>query len=188
VGISANLPAAAHRLPVDDARPSAQPHQRLDDQAEAIGQVVAGAAIESDTVAVLAGDDAEAVVLDLVQPCVPAGRLRRFGRQAGRDEAVRQGHASAIGSGGLKHQSKRAAGPTTANSHCRRMLHVQVRISLVLAPEVRAMPSLPFAGLCHCPWLAREVFALDYDVIRLSANVCACLPASFCRVGTMPAT
>jgi hypothetical protein len=34
--------------------------------------VVARAAVEPDTVAVVAGDDAEAVVLDLVQPCPSA--------------------------------------------------------------------------------------------------------------------
>jgi hypothetical protein len=60
-----------------------------DDQPEAVGQVVAGAAVESDAVAILAGDYAEAVVLDLVQPGIAAGRLRRFGGQAGRDEAAR---------------------------------------------------------------------------------------------------
>jgi nucleoside-diphosphate-sugar epimerase len=33
--------------------------------------------------AILARDDAEAVVLDLVQPCVPGWRLQGFGRQGG---------------------------------------------------------------------------------------------------------
>jgi hypothetical protein len=47
--------------------------------------------------AVLAGDDAEAVVLDLVQPRLATGRLRRFGGQAWRDEAEREGHDPAIG-------------------------------------------------------------------------------------------
>src|SRR5438552_7758071 len=63
---------------VDDDGARAQPGQGLDDQREAIGEV---------KVAVLAGDDAEAVVLDLVQPRLAARRLRRFGGQAGRDEA-----------------------------------------------------------------------------------------------------
>jgi hypothetical protein len=55
------------------------------------------AAVQPDAVAPFAGDDAEAVVLDLVQPCVAARRLRRFSRQAWRDEAERQGHGPAIG-------------------------------------------------------------------------------------------
>ena len=83
--------AAAHRLAVDDAGARAQTGQRLDDQREAIGQVVAGAAVEPHAVAVLARDDAEAVVLDLVQPRVAAWRLRRLGGQAWRDEARREG-------------------------------------------------------------------------------------------------
>jgi hypothetical protein len=63
--------------------------QRLGDQREAVGQVVAGAAVEPDAVAVLARDDAEAVVLDLMQRRVAARRLGRFGGQAWRDETAR---------------------------------------------------------------------------------------------------
>ena len=44
------------------------------------------------TVAVLARDDAEAVVLDLVQPRTAGGRSRGLGRETWRDEAERQGH------------------------------------------------------------------------------------------------
>jgi hypothetical protein len=62
-------------------------------QREPIGQVIAGEAVEPHAVAVLARDDAEAVVLDLVQPRVAARRLRRFGGQAGRDEAERESMA-----------------------------------------------------------------------------------------------
>jgi hypothetical protein len=69
---------------VDDAGARAQP--RLDDQREAVGQVVARSAVEPHAVAVLAGDDAETVVLDLVQPRSACWRLRRFGGEAGRDE------------------------------------------------------------------------------------------------------
>ena len=73
---------AADRLAVDDAGARAQPSQRLDDQGEAVGQVVARTAVEPHAVAVLARDDAEAVVLDLVQPRVAGGRLRALvGRQ-----------------------------------------------------------------------------------------------------------
>jgi hypothetical protein len=49
-------------------------------------------AAESHLCALLARDDAEAVVLDLVQPGIAARRLRRFGREAGRDEAARHRH------------------------------------------------------------------------------------------------
>src|SRR2546423_6997434 len=59
---------AAHGLAVDDTRARAQPGERLDDQREAVGQVVAGAAVEPHALAILARDDAEAVVLDLVHP------------------------------------------------------------------------------------------------------------------------
>ena len=53
---------------IDDARPRAQMGQRIDDQREAAGEIVARAAIEPHPLAVLAGNDAEAVVLDFVQP------------------------------------------------------------------------------------------------------------------------
>jgi hypothetical protein len=42
--------------------------QRLDDQREAAGEVVARTAIEPHSWAVLPGDDSEAVVLDFVNP------------------------------------------------------------------------------------------------------------------------
>ena len=54
----------------------AQAGQRLDDQREPLGQVVARAAVEPHEVAVLARYDAGAVVLDLVQPRVAVRRLR----------------------------------------------------------------------------------------------------------------
>jgi hypothetical protein len=69
--------------------PRAQADKRLDDQREPVGQVVAGAAVEPDAVALLPRDHAEAVVFDLVQPLRPrwaavapwsmAGRSRRQG-------------------------------------------------------------------------------------------------------------
>jgi len=37
---------ACHRFPVDDAGPRAQPGERLDDQREAVGQVIARPAVE----------------------------------------------------------------------------------------------------------------------------------------------
>jgi len=57
-----------NRLPVDDAGAGAQSGQRLDDQRETIGEIIAGTAVESHLRALLAGDDPKAIVLDLVQP------------------------------------------------------------------------------------------------------------------------
>jgi hypothetical protein len=65
--------AAGDRLAVDGAGAGAQPGQRLGDQREAVHQVVPQAAVEPHPCAVLSGDDAEAVVLDFVQP-LAAGR------------------------------------------------------------------------------------------------------------------
>ena len=45
-----------------------RPGERLDDQREAASQVIAGAAVEPHAVAILACDDAEAIVLDFMQP------------------------------------------------------------------------------------------------------------------------
>ena len=57
---------AANRFAVDDAGARAQAGHRLDDEGKPVGEIVAWAAIQAHAVAVLAGDDAEAVVLDLV--------------------------------------------------------------------------------------------------------------------------
>jgi hypothetical protein len=52
------------------------------DHRKAVGQLITGAAVEPHAVAVLAGDDAEAVVLDLVQPAGPdGGHSQGDGRQ-----------------------------------------------------------------------------------------------------------
>jgi len=57
-----------NRLPVDDAGARAQAGQRLDNQREAIGEIITRAAVEPHLCAALAGDDPKPVVLDLVQP------------------------------------------------------------------------------------------------------------------------
>src|SRR5262249_52898732 len=81
---------ASDSLAVDDAGARAQACQRLDDQREAVGEVIARTAIEPHLRASLAGNDAKAVVLDLVQPQA-AGRQRvDFGGEARRDEAGRK--------------------------------------------------------------------------------------------------
>src|SRR5262245_21106143 len=51
----------------------------------------AGTAIEPHPPVALAGDDAEAVMLDLVQPIAAARQFVGFGWEAGRDEPGRQG-------------------------------------------------------------------------------------------------
>ena len=53
---------------VDNAGAREQAGQRVDDQWEAMGEIIAGTAVESHLRAVLAGNDAKAVVLDLMQP------------------------------------------------------------------------------------------------------------------------
>jgi hypothetical protein len=83
--------AAGDRLSVDDAGPGAQLGDRLDDERESVGQVVARAAVEFHPFAVLARDDAEAVVLDFVQPLLARRRLRSINREARRNEPSRQG-------------------------------------------------------------------------------------------------
>ena len=68
-------------LPVDDAGPRLEPRHGLDDPREPPGQVVARPAVEPHPLAILAGDAAEAVVLDLVPPAVTGRRtLGRCGR------------------------------------------------------------------------------------------------------------
>ena len=59
---------AGNSFAVDDAGPRAQACQRLDDQREATGEVITWTAVEPHLRASLAGNNAEAVVLDLVQP------------------------------------------------------------------------------------------------------------------------
>ena len=88
---------ASDRLAVDDARVRLEQRQRLDDEREAPGQIVARPAVEPHLLAGLAGDDPEAVVLDLVQPLARGGRARGLRREAWGDEAGRQDtHAPAI--------------------------------------------------------------------------------------------
>ena len=49
---------------------------RLDDEREAIGQIIAGPAVELHPFVVLTGYDPKPVVLDFVQPDGAGGRLR----------------------------------------------------------------------------------------------------------------
>ena len=65
--------------------------QRLDDQREAAGEVVARTTIEPHLRGSLASNDAEAIVLDLVQPLAAGRQLIGFGWEARRDEPGREG-------------------------------------------------------------------------------------------------
>jgi len=82
-------PSIQAKVAVHDAGARAQAGQRLDDQREALGEVIAGTAVEPHLCAHLAGDDPKAIVLDLMQPFAslsvllgrhgemnPAGRVR----------------------------------------------------------------------------------------------------------------
>src|SRR5262249_53103270 len=82
---------AGDSFAVDDAGARAQAGQCLDDQREAMGEVIARTAIEPHLCAVLAGNDAEAIVLDLVQPLAAGRQLVGFGWEARRDEPGREG-------------------------------------------------------------------------------------------------
>ena len=59
---------AGDSLAIDNAGARAQACQRLDDQRESVGEVIARTAIEPHLGACLAGDDAEAIMLDFVNP------------------------------------------------------------------------------------------------------------------------
>ena len=69
----------------------AQAGQCLDDQREAACEVIAGPAVEPHPRAVLAGNNAEAVVLDLVQPQAAGRQFIGFGWETRRDEPGRDG-------------------------------------------------------------------------------------------------
>src|SRR5262249_11522406 len=77
---------AGDSFAVDDAGARAQPGERINDQREAAGEVIAGPAVESHPLTILAGDDSEAVMLDFVQPLAAGRQLVGFGGEARRDE------------------------------------------------------------------------------------------------------
>jgi hypothetical protein len=61
----------------------------LDKRWKAPCEVIARTAVEPHLRALLAGNDAKAIVLDLVQPLAAGGQLIGFGWEAGRDEPGR---------------------------------------------------------------------------------------------------
>src|SRR5215470_3131718 len=82
---------ASNSLAIDDGRARTQACQRLDYQREAVGEIIARTAVEPHLRASLAGNDAEAVILDFVQPLAAGRQLIGFGREARRDEPGREG-------------------------------------------------------------------------------------------------
>jgi len=82
---------AGDSFAVDDAGARAQARQRLDDQREAAGEVVARTTIEPHSGAVLPRDNPKTVVFDLVQPLAVGWQLIGFGRKARRAEPGRVG-------------------------------------------------------------------------------------------------
>src|SRR5262245_14116559 len=82
---------AGDSFAVDDAGAGAQAGQRLDDQREAMGEVITRTAVEPHLRVLLAGNDAEAVMLDFMQPLAAAGQLIGFGWETRRDEPGREG-------------------------------------------------------------------------------------------------
>ena len=84
---------------VDDAGARAEPSQRLNDQREAAGEIITRTAVEPHLCALLAGNDAETVVLDLVQPLAAGRQFVGFCRKARRDEPGRARYAATCGCG-----------------------------------------------------------------------------------------
>ena len=83
--------AACNRLAIDDAGVGAKPSERLNNERETLGKVVAWTAVKLHPFVVLAGDNPEAVVLDFVQPFLAGRWLRGRRGEAGRNEACREG-------------------------------------------------------------------------------------------------
>jgi hypothetical protein len=88
------LQRPALNYPINDAGPSAQASQRLDDQREAIGEIIASTAAELHLYAVLVGDDSKPVVLNLVQRFAARRQLVGLGSKTRRDEPGAEGYAA----------------------------------------------------------------------------------------------
>src|SRR5215471_16480403 len=82
---------AGDSFAINNAGARAQASQRFDDQWEAAGEVVAWTTVEPHLSASLTGNNAEAVMLDLMQPLAAGRQLIGFNREARRDEPDRQG-------------------------------------------------------------------------------------------------
>jgi hypothetical protein len=70
------IPVIAARTASLSMMQGARAHERLHNEREAVGEVVAGAAVQLDPLLGFAGDNSETVVLDFVQPFLAGPRLR----------------------------------------------------------------------------------------------------------------
>ena len=85
------VPVADDGLTVDQARAHRQQGHRRDDLRKTAREVVTPAREQPHAAVNAPGHDAEAVVLDLVNPAAPRGRLLRRTGKAGLDEGRRLG-------------------------------------------------------------------------------------------------
>ena len=103
-------PAFKLKSAVDDAGAGAQACQRLDDQRKATRELVARAAIEPHPLTILASNDAEAVMLDLVQPLAAGWQRVGFGGEARKGKRLGVAYANTPrgegGAGSLKFKTK----------------------------------------------------------------------------------
>lgn len=90
VEVAAAVVLKYDRLTVDHRLVHRQAANRIGDSGESIREVGAAAAPDLDALALLPGEDAEAVMLDLVQPAGSSGRevdAREFARTKGSRQA-----------------------------------------------------------------------------------------------------
>src|SRR5262249_58662383 len=71
-------------------RARAQPGERINDQREAATEVIARPTVEPHPLTILAGDDSDSIVLNLMQPRAAGRQLVGFGGEARRNEAGRE--------------------------------------------------------------------------------------------------
>src|SRR5262245_56031071 len=82
---------AGDSFAIDDAGSRAETGQCFDDQREAVCQVIARTAVEPQLRARLAGNDAEAIVLDFVNPRAAGWQCVGLSGKTRRDEPGREG-------------------------------------------------------------------------------------------------
>jgi hypothetical protein len=110
---------AGDGLAVDDAGARPRPRQRVDDQREAAGQVVARPAVELDPLAVLAGDDADASCLFSCSHSSPEGGLGALVGRPGEIKPGCQGTRQHAGLNRLGRRIGKALDHVTPDDVCR---------------------------------------------------------------------
>ena len=127
---------AGDRLAIDDARVRLEQRQRLDDQREARGQIVARPAVEAHLFAGLAGDDAETVVLNLVQPFTGRGRAWGLRREAGGNEAGRE-HGRKLGRESSAYNVGRARPPKVTKAVLAALLPERLSVGITRVAKMK---------------------------------------------------